>query len=781
MSLQGNMIVGDWLVEEQLNRLRRGSETVRLEPRSIEVLLVMARHPGEVLAKERLLKAVWGDQVISEEALTHAVWELRKALGDNARKPSYIQTIPKKGYRLIAAVSQPASQAPQPWSLLDAAGDAGGVPVQASEHEAGPGHPRPGRDRLMSRLWMPALVVATMLGYWSLDPPRQPDPGAAGLPRILVRPFEVSVAGREPSAEIRRFVAGVTSEITRRLVAFDGLAVVPHDTVRRYAGRSLDDVRAGGVADVVLDGQVHSQASDPDEIRLTAQLVDLGEDRVILSLDETGALAALPAIYTRVAMKVADKLGPTARLDAFRDYLDGLEWKSLPRFESAENAYRKGMELKSLVDYERDSISKAVDLFAHAVEELPTFAAAWAELAKAQAYLYFNGHADPEDLHYAKAALEQARRIEPNTAEVKIAESLVAYYGDQDFERALELLSGVAAERPDDAEVLRVLGYLQRRLGNLSRAVDFFSQALELEPRDSAVWSHLAETLRAQRRFEDAAAHYRQAMSLNPSDPVARGEAALNHFAMTGSVAEASAILAGYPHPQDKILYYRLPLDLYGRQFHKATLRFAEAPSFQEPIERFQNSWLAALAYQRLGRVDDARLLVDETRQFMEEQVGRSPAFAFFHGYLALTYAYLGWEEEARREIGLALDLARSDLFSGPRIREQQARVLALLGDLETSFALLEGLLDREYQHCLTRQEIHADPFWDPWRQDPSFPITARPQGTLRKSEPGKSSVESPILQERGSTTTPSTEEPENENEVSDQGSRGLDQQDQLL
>ncbi len=735
------MVVGDWLVESQLNQLRRGTEATRLEPRSMEVLQVLLRHPGEVLAKDRLLGAVWGDQVISEEALTHAVWELRKALGDDARKPSYIQTIPKRGYRLIAAVCRPESRAaPRALSLFDAAG-AAPEPAPASEPEQADARPESTKIRpglIVRRLWLPALA-AIVLGYWGTDRLRRPAPGAVERPRILVRPFEVTAGDGQSSAKTERFVAGITSEITRRLVAFDGLAVVPRDTAGRYADRPLDEIHDDGIGIYVLDGQIETKTGAPEGLRIAPQLIHLGDDRIILSLDETVTVAELPGMYTRIALEIAAELIPPemdsgVELDAYRSYLSGLESRSLPRFETesqrrkrmptaADQAFRQGLALKSFVDYERESLSRAADLFAHAVRQMPTFAAAWAELAKAQVYIYFNGHGDRESLQSARAALEQARRLAPDAAQVRIAESLLAYYGEQDYGRAFELLSPVASQRTNDAEVLRILGYLHRRLGNLNQAVELFERALELEPRDSSVWSHLAETLRAQRRFEKAAASYERAMDLNPSDPVARGEAALNQFAGTGSIATATDLLASFPHPHDKrILYYRLSLDLYGRQFQRAKLRFAEAPSVQDPLQRFNISWLAALAYQRLGRGDDARLLVDEIRQFMEEQVERTPRFSFYRGYLALTYAYLGRDEDARKEIGAALELKQKDHFSGPRFREMEARVLALLGDLEASFAQLEDLLHRDYQHCLTLRELEADPFWDSWRQDPRFP-----------------------------------------------------------
>jgi DNA-binding winged helix-turn-helix (wHTH) protein len=96
--------VGDWLVEPTLNRLSRGDRVVRLDLKAMELLVFLAGHAGEMLSKQRLVDSVWQVEAIADGTLTHAVAQLRKSLGDNARSPTYIETIPKRGYRLIAPV-----------------------------------------------------------------------------------------------------------------------------------------------------------------------------------------------------------------------------------------------------------------------------------------------------------------------------------------------------------------------------------------------------------------------------------------------------------------------------------------------------------------------------------------------------------------------------------------------------------------------------------------------------------------------------------------------------
>jgi DNA-binding winged helix-turn-helix (wHTH) protein len=105
--------IGDWLVEPALNRLTRGQESAQIELKLMEVLVHLAGRPGELVSKRDLMDAVWQVEVISDGTLTRAVALLRKALGDDARHPQYIETIPKRGYRFIAPVETPG-EAPPP-------------------------------------------------------------------------------------------------------------------------------------------------------------------------------------------------------------------------------------------------------------------------------------------------------------------------------------------------------------------------------------------------------------------------------------------------------------------------------------------------------------------------------------------------------------------------------------------------------------------------------------------------------------------------------------------
>ena len=109
--MQSDFRVGPWLVAPSLSSISNKTTTVRLEPKVMEVLVCLAEHAGETLPKETLFQTVWPDTFVTDDVLTHSISELRRAFEDDAREPHIIQTIPKRGYRLVAAVTT-ASAAP---------------------------------------------------------------------------------------------------------------------------------------------------------------------------------------------------------------------------------------------------------------------------------------------------------------------------------------------------------------------------------------------------------------------------------------------------------------------------------------------------------------------------------------------------------------------------------------------------------------------------------------------------------------------------------------------
>jgi DNA-binding winged helix-turn-helix (wHTH) protein len=162
-----DVLIGDWLIQPGLNRASRADTTIHLRPQLVDVLMCLAHQAGRTVSRNELMDRVWPGQSVADSALPRCVAELRSALGDHAQTPGLIETIPKRGYRLIARVApvdnggSPASEtrleaAPQT-SAVAAAVAATDPAIQNS-----PTQPR-GARRLLWPLMTASLAVAVVV------------------------------------------------------------------------------------------------------------------------------------------------------------------------------------------------------------------------------------------------------------------------------------------------------------------------------------------------------------------------------------------------------------------------------------------------------------------------------------------------------------------------------------------------------------------------------------------------------------------------------------------
>jgi len=150
-----SLTVGDWLVEPKACRVSRGDTVVKLRPQLTDLLVCLARRAGQIVLRDEILSEVWPQQYIAESGLSRCVAELRQNLQDDAQEPRFIETFPKRGYRLVAPVefletsvaseaaalvsppslsAEPAGAEPDPVARLD--------PVAEPDPVAAPAGPR---------------------------------------------------------------------------------------------------------------------------------------------------------------------------------------------------------------------------------------------------------------------------------------------------------------------------------------------------------------------------------------------------------------------------------------------------------------------------------------------------------------------------------------------------------------------------------------------------------------------------------------------------------------
>jgi transcriptional activator of cad operon len=240
--------IGAWSVDPASGLISRGAETDRLDDRAMRLLLCLAGRPGQVVSIEELLDQVWPDVAVSADSVYQAVTSLRRLLCDDPRKPSYIATVPRQGYRMVAAVSSEAADA-QP--------------------------PRHGRETAW--LGIAAAIVGVALGALLLVHGRLAD-SAEPQNSVAVLPF-LDLTDRMRHEE---FADGMTEEIIDRLSKVPGIQVASPTSSFYFRGKRVpvpDIARMLGVA-YVLDGSVRISG---ERMRVAVRLVRAKNGYVVWS------------------------------------------------------------------------------------------------------------------------------------------------------------------------------------------------------------------------------------------------------------------------------------------------------------------------------------------------------------------------------------------------------------------------------------------------------------------------------------------------------------------
>ena len=287
--------IGAWCVNPSSGQISRDGETARVELRTMRLLLCLAEHAGEVVRSDDLLKQVWSDVIVSPDSVYQAVASLRRLLGDDPKQPTYIETVPRLGYRLVATV--------RPWAEPSVAptgakinGQAGSSQASDSEHVAltAPDAPKKSGPRLrVGFLWAAsvalclALVVAFLFHGKAANNDQSALPAIAPPPQksIAVLPFLdlTDEMNEEPFAD------GMTEELIDKLSKIPELQVTPPTSSFYFKGKlwphshgtpqiTIADVAKSLSVVYVLDGSVRKSGA---RVRVAARLIRADNGYVI--------------------------------------------------------------------------------------------------------------------------------------------------------------------------------------------------------------------------------------------------------------------------------------------------------------------------------------------------------------------------------------------------------------------------------------------------------------------------------------------------------------------
>lgn len=452
--------VGDWIVDPDSGRLQRGQTQKKIEPKVMQLLVVLAQIPGKVVSRETLEAKVWSGSVVGYDAIAGSVIKLRKALGDSSRNPQYIETVPKKGYRLIAPVKQPATQA------TTAANTHPGFTKQA---------PKKKNVYKIVAAGTGIIIAAGLALIWALGPDalHQHFSASAKIPSIAVLPFKN--LSDDPRQEY--FSDGISEDIIIDLSHISGLSVIARNSSFAYrdTSQSIQDIASELGVEYLLTGSIRKAG---DRLRINAELIEARSGRSLWADRYDRRLVDIFELQDEIRNMIVSAL--SIRLAGAE--VTRLSKRSINSF-AAYDLFLQGR--RAYNEQTAEGLVRAEALYRRAINLDPGFARAYGALGIAlsrQFQFDFVKSARNERLAEAYEVAKKAVSIEPTSPQAWWALGFVHLWRGE-FEQAADAVEQSVALSPNFADGWALLSQINNVLGRGSQALRFIRKAMVLNPR----------------------------------------------------------------------------------------------------------------------------------------------------------------------------------------------------------------------------------------------------------------------------------------------------------
>ena len=475
---------GPYELDSRSGELSKFGRKIRLQEQPFQILVVLLDCPGEFVTREELQKKLWADDtfVDFEHGLNNAVKRLRETLCDSAEKPRYIETLPRRGYRFIAAIELPEVEPPP-------------VIRQVSDQLT------MSRRKRLAMLCLLALVIIATVGIGDSTAPAHP-----GIRTIAVLPLD-NLSG-DPAQDY--FAAGLTDALTTELGRVGSLSVVSRTSAVKYKGKTMGDIARDLNVDAVIEGSV---AVSGNRIRINPQLIDAHRDRQLWAenydRDVGDALKLQSEIAVAIAHRVQANLNPAAG-----------EWNAS---RTKVNARAQDYYLRAvphLGSNNQPDNDAAIDFLEKAVAADPNFALAYAQLAMEYRTrsTQFRLWREPAN-ERSSVAIEHALFLDPDLPDAYLARAFVTWSKKHEWphEAAIYDLNHALALNPNLAEAHHQLANVYNHVGVLDLAEQHIRQAIALDPASPGIRFRVGINLLYQGRWEDALLALRSAKEFFPS------------------------------------------------------------------------------------------------------------------------------------------------------------------------------------------------------------------------------------------------------------------------
>jgi TolB-like protein/DNA-binding winged helix-turn-helix (wHTH) protein/Tfp pilus assembly protein PilF len=501
--------VADLLIETGRQRVMRAEQALSVTGLSYDLLLVLIIEAPNLVSNDELMAKVWPKTIVSPETLSQRIKLLRDSLGDDPRKPTYVEGLRGRGYRLIPPVERltvvgTETIAPKVSPVEEAVA----VPAEADSAAAA----GPSRPVSRTRPWMIAAlvllaVVATIFGWRQLKQSQRASVNVIAVqPRaVAVLPFQNLSA--EPGSEY--IALGIAESVLNRLGSIHELIVIARSSSFSLGNSHPDAQETGRKLGVeyLVEGSVQRAGS---KLRVNAQLVDAVHNQELWSLSFDRNLDDVFAVQDEIALRVAQKLKVS------------LNSASLEYSKYGTEAYLAFLQGRALLESRKiPDTEAAIAQFSRALQLAPAFAAAMTDLAYAKMSLAsvrnnFNktsGTLMPEMQSLVNRAIE----LDPAAgapyymrAQLTIDSGQGQKAIEADFRKGFELA-------PNYALGVYNYGSFLNEAKRFDEALALLDRASVLDPLAASTHYLRGEILHlAYGRLDDAAAAFRQALAVEP-------------------------------------------------------------------------------------------------------------------------------------------------------------------------------------------------------------------------------------------------------------------------
>jgi TolB-like protein/DNA-binding winged helix-turn-helix (wHTH) protein/Tfp pilus assembly protein PilF len=488
--------------------LWRDGDRVPLTPKGFDVLAYLVENVGQVMTQDKILEALWSDTYVNPEVLRKYIQEIRKALGDRPDSPEFIETLPKRGYRFIAPVTEEGGA--EPAGLPRSAPTEQQTTEEIVQAEATPSESESSSVKRM-RWKLPivlflVLVAAVVIGAYFRPARRVATASPLNNTSIAVLPF----ADMSPAKDQEYFSDGLAEQLINDLAKVPGIKVVGRSSAFQFKGQNEDlrDVgRKLGVANI-LEGSVRKEGG---RVRITIALTKVGDGFQLWTETYDREINHIFAAQDEIARAV------TAALKV--ELLTPSNLEHSPNSRTNPEAYRAYLQGQYFIarGQDKQDLDKALSYADQALKLDANYAPAWAQRSQvlrtmANLALIEN----TEAFHRARESAQKAIALDPNLAAGYLAMAMIQINHDWDWEGADVSLRKAGMLEPGSSEVLRDRAILARVLGSVDEAIELYKQAIALDPLKANFHLALGYELYIGGRYEEARDALQRAQDLNP-------------------------------------------------------------------------------------------------------------------------------------------------------------------------------------------------------------------------------------------------------------------------